>query len=188
MRYAILLQDIAESVLEASDWMVPEVHASELYSDLLRIASTSIERRRIDRIISISICIYLTVSAIREGSDYCDMTSEIIHRAIEHHINEAYVRTSDGTPYYVEPIMSYLDTNPRETSRTIAHDLYTLIDDAFLNTEVFDSEPYQYIVTHLNEIPDDAQLFEYSHSHEFRYQLYVLPSGLIDGMMVVLNE
>lgn len=185
MKCAVQLGDIAEQLLEITDQLTDDMSEYSIfefgYTDDGRLAEV-----RLRKLTIMAATIYLTINAVRVSEEIDDTSSELICRHIEQVLNDAFIRTSEGTPYYVFPIGDYLDDHGL-TAKDLAYEIYTAIHEAFLVTESFDSVPYQEIVSYFMEIPEDIELYDFTLTEQFRYRLGVNPDGRVRGLMVIVG-
>jgi len=141
---------------------------------------------RMRKLLAVTAAIYLSVTAVRVSEEMDDDSEDIIRTQIEHALNDMFIRTTDGTPYFVYPFREYMDDHGL-TSRSLADELYTVIHEAFLSTEAFDSEAYQEIVSFFMDIPEDIDLYDFTLATQFRYRLGMDSNGLVRGLLVIVG-
>lgn len=183
MRYAVPLGDIAEQLFEITDQLFEDIWRYTIfdfgYSDDAKLAEV-----RLRKLTAVATTIYLTVNAVRVTEEMDDTTETIICQQIEHVLNDVFVRTVDGTPYYVFPICDYLDDHGLNAN-DLAREIYLTIHDAFMSHEAFEASAYLEIVNWIMDIPEDIDLYDFTLSEQFRYRLGVNPDGRIRGIMII---
>lgn len=185
MKYAVQLVDIAEQLHEVTDVMRDEIMTYSIY-DVEYADDSSTANMRLRMLMSTTVAIYLTISAVRIIEEMDDASEDVICTNIEHLLNSLFIRTTDGTPYFVFPLCDYMDDHGF-TPRDLAEELYAIIHDSFLSTEAFDSEAYQEIVSFFMEIPEDIDLYDFTLAEQFRYHLGMDSNGLVRGLMVIVG-
>lgn len=185
MRYAVQLADIAEQLHEVTDAIREEVLLYSIY-DIGYTDNGGLANSRLRKLMAVSVAIYLTVSAVRVSEEMDEDTEDIICTQIEHALNDMFIRTTDGTPYFVYPFREYMDDHGI-TAQGLAEELYTIIHDSFLSTEAFDSEAYQEIVSFFMDIPENIDLYDFTLATQFRYRLGIDSTGLVRGLMVIVR-
>lgn len=185
MKYAVQLADISEQLHEVTDSMRDEVMLYSIY-DMGYTDNGGIANARMRKLMAVTVAIYLSVSAVRVSEEMDEDSADIICVQIEHALNDMFIRTTEGTPYFVYPFREYMDDHGI-TSQGLAEELYVTIHEAFLSTEAFDSEAYQEIVSFFMEIPEDIDLFDFTLAKQFRYRLGMDSNGLVRGLMVIVR-
>lgn len=183
MKFVVLLTDISEQLLEITDQISSEL----LHYSIFNVGykdDENIAQVRLRKLTIMSVMIYLTITAVRVSEEMDETTERIVTTQIEHVINDTFIRSTDGTPYHVYPIIDYLDEY-NLTSADLAIELYDAINDSFLSTETFDSAAYQEIVSYFMDIPDDIDLYDFTLAERFRYRLGANADGRIRGLMVI---